>query len=189
MYRIDDGEWLDFDATIEETFAPTWDVSDHPTEDGVTISDNVAARPDRFTLRVMMTESPLGASATSGPERTAAALAFLRACKGRFLLVGTTRYGVYDDVLLAGFRYTVDRRRSLTFDLDFRQVAIATSASVTIPAKAPTARAATGLPSTTDAGAVSPTESAALGTDETSGSYAYRGATTLGRVFGVLPPE
>ena len=53
------GTFMSFDAVLSEEHARTSQVTDHPVEEGTNIVDNVRPLPDRLTLEVFVSDTPI----------------------------------------------------------------------------------------------------------------------------------
>ncbi len=151
LTRLSDGSRLVFDGDGSEEFNPSVTVTEHPVEQGVSVSDHARLDALGFRVDAWMTETPFGRG-PGGPDRIDDAKAWLWASAGQPMRVQTSRGGTYEPYILTtwGHTYTVDL--SLNFRLTFRQLRIAESQSVRIPPRKPVARAVTGNSSEVDGG-------------------------------------
>jgi len=153
IIRQSDRRALTLDNVSLESYEPTIEVTNHPVEDGVDISDHAQPKPTRFSIRMVQTESPFAnVSATGGVQRILDALAFLRSIEGKLVNVVTTRTGTVTNCLLTGYPYEITARRALPAVLRFQQVKIAAVESVIIPPLQPVPSAQVGFPDEQDAG-------------------------------------
>jgi hypothetical protein len=131
----EDGETLTFDATPRLVFSPSVSVTDHPIEDGSVISDHAQAQPLLITISGLVSESPLavGTTTSGGLARVQAAIEFLRACEGVLVSVVSDRLGTFENCLITRYPHEVTPKRSLTFDVELKQVRIAEAGLVEIP--------------------------------------------------------
>jgi len=142
-----DGEVFRFDAWITGNFGGQSNVTDHPIEDGSTISDHSQAEPLLITLDVRQTETPLldPDDGLEGEERITEAMAFVDRVgrSGEPLTVTIPRIGVYNNMVLTAWPNEIDRRRSTAFEIALKQIEIAQTAIVDVPIEfvAPPARA------------------------------------------------
>lgn len=153
VIRQRDGAALTWDAATLESYDPTIEVTNHPVERGVDVSDHAQPQPLRFQIRVVQTESPfLVGPTTAGIGRVLDALAFLRSLEGELCNVVTSRLGTITDCLLTGYPHEITTRRALPAVLRFQQIRIAAVQAVTIPPLEPVEAAQTGFPDEQDAG-------------------------------------
>lgn len=153
IIRQRDGAALTFDKAIAEFYEPTTNVTAHPVEEGVEISDHAQPQPLAFTIRLEQTESPPASfSGPGGPARIRAALDFLRSIDGELVDVVTTRLGTIINCLMRGYAHEITVLRKLPITLRMQQVRIATSQSVIIPPELPVVAEATGFPDEQDTG-------------------------------------
>jgi len=142
------GPALTFDTSFE-SYRPTASVTKHPVEalsgQLVSISDHAQLMPMQFTVRGLMTETPLanygGFSLTaseigippSGPERVIAARKFLLGLVGSLCSVTTDRFGYVSNVVLTAVPHEVKNERSVWFDCQFEQINLATVGASPLP--------------------------------------------------------
>lgn len=106
-------------------------VTDHPLEDGTTISDHIEVMPDRITIEGVVSETTIGGD---GTDSVRWALDFLNeAGRGAELLELETRYGVFEPLVLLEWPYDETQLRGLTFQLVLREVQIANVETVRLP--------------------------------------------------------
>jgi hypothetical protein len=150
----DDGSALTFDGVLDYTLSSSVNVTDHPIEDGSTVSDHAQVQPKRLTVRGIVTETPYdNVDNVGGPDRVARALEFLDAAAGELLTVVTERFGTLENMALTSYPTTADQVRRLLFDVEFKAVRIAVAGLIDIPPSAPaTPSAASGLPDEQDVG-------------------------------------
>ena len=132
-----DGDAFQFDAWISGNFGGQTVVTDHPIEDGSTISDHSQIEPLQITLDVRQTETPLDIpdDGFEGEERITEAMDFLRRVgrAGDPLTATIPRIGVFENMILAAWPNEIDRRRSSAFEVTLRQIEIAVTAIVGVP--------------------------------------------------------
>jgi len=133
-----DGTSLSFDTTISEEFAPEIAVTNHPIEDGSNISDHAQEMPNNFSVRSIITYTPLSGRSNqnlvpaSGSQRVEIVLDFLKSCIAQFLVVETTNGKLIKNCLLTRYNHAFDVRKAVYFELQFRVARIATSQVVQI---------------------------------------------------------
>lgn len=57
---------LSFDATVQEQHTRDAETTEHPVEDGASITDHVRIKPDRLQMEAYLSNSPLTGTATDG---------------------------------------------------------------------------------------------------------------------------
>jgi hypothetical protein len=130
----EDGTTLTFDAVPRLGFSPSVNVTDHPIEDGSVISDHAQAQPLLISITGLVSESPFtSTSSTGGAARVLAAIDFLKACEGQLVSVVSDRLGTFENCLVTRYPYDLTVKRSLVFEVELKQVRIATAGSVTLP--------------------------------------------------------
>lgn len=137
--QTDDGETLAADGWITGVVDGEATVTDHPVEDGSTISDHVQAQPVQITLEIRQTETPLeGADGPTGEERVQQALRFLEDARqaGELLTVDLPRVGVYENMVVASRSMEIDQRKEGRFEVVLRQIEIAEVSIVSVPIEA-----------------------------------------------------
>ena len=150
IVREDGRTTLTFDAVIRYARVRTISVTSHPVETGSTVSDHAQVQPDQLTITGIVSETPYASVASSGgADRTAQALAFLDGAAGELLTVVTAAFGTLRNMVLTRIPTEADNVRRLGFDLEFRQVVLATAGLVDIP---PEQTSSSGLPDEQDVG-------------------------------------
>lgn len=126
-----DGQTLTFDATPRVSWQKNVSITDHPIEDGSTVSDHAQQQPDRVTLTGVVSDSPLGEAST---DRVREALAFLNEAGSRAeLLELESRFGVTGNWLLESWPHDVTQLRALAFEVSLRKVRIPSVQVVMLP--------------------------------------------------------
>lgn len=127
------GTWT-FDATETEDFDPQIEVTDHPIEDGSTVSDHANAKPLTIRLPGLVTETPFadGFKATA-PNRVKKAVEFFRALEGKLVTVVSQKLGSFENCLLTGYPHTVTVREGVVLQCGFKQITVAQSEQVELP--------------------------------------------------------
>lgn len=167
LRRQSDGSVWEADAVIAVNVSQDWQITDHPVEDGVVVTDHVQVQPNTITLSCVVSENPTqdGASTLGGPVRLQERMRWLReSADGAELLdVVTRRMGTFRNYLIQGVPYALDRVSRLGFDLVLREVRIATATTVLITVDEVASDVATGAPDEVDTGEQATTDT---GTDE-----------------------
>lgn len=152
------GEVLRLDRTDAESYSPSSTITEHPIEDGSTVSDHIQSRPLPITVEGIITESPYDRGdvgvliGRTGVDRINAALEFLRAASTEILTVESTRLGSFSSYGLASYQHRIGVLRELRLSLNLRQVRLAEVETVSIPPLAPAPTQSTGAPDGQDAG-------------------------------------
>lgn len=145
------GSSLSLDVAPAETYDHQLDITSHPVEDGVEITDHIQRRPRSITVTGLVTETPLGGN-TGGIGRVLNARAFLEAIEGEIVDLVTDRYGTLTGYALQSWPHQVRDLQDMPITLTFREIRTATIQSVTIPPEVPIDSARTGMESEQDLG-------------------------------------
>lgn len=156
---------LTFDSCVERYSMPAT-ATQHPVENGVSITDHLQAMPETVVFEGTMTQSPLAGSAAVvlspsiapfGSQRVDDARQYLRGLQGRrentvpiLCNLLTERFGILNDYVLNDAPHTIDKGLETVFQCSFSQVRVAVTANVAIQ---PTQTANTGAPDEVNAGA------------------------------------
>lgn len=152
-----DGSTLTLDATIEEIYDPNIRVTDHPLEDGGTVSDHAQILPKTLQLQGLMTESPQqNLGGPFGIQRILGARNFLQAAAGELLSVVTSRFGTLTNMMMTRYPHRINVKKNMPITLAFKEIRIATAALVIIPPEQPVDSESVGAPDGQDVG-VQPT--------------------------------
>ena len=153
-----DGTEFKPDATLSESWDHRIQVTEHPVEDGRTVSDHAQVLPLGLTARVIITESPFSNVSTfAGPDHVLQARDFFESVEGQIVSVVTTRYGRLENMVLLGWPNDVTVLRNMAVTLTFRQIEIAEVGFIAIPPRRPAPAAETGATTEQDLGNL-PTE-------------------------------
>ncbi len=151
-----DGSWIQFDAAIDDSESPTWATTDHDVE-GEAFTDHKRRNPRVFTVRAVVSATPIRTSADalgtrSGDARILAAREFLTACAADpYVTVERSSGERVERVTVIGFPHKWTIEGQVTFDVSFKEIKIARSSTVKIPARNTTPRAASKRPVGTQA--------------------------------------
>ena len=132
-----------------------WRSTDHPIQRGVPVTDHVQRQPNRVTLNVTLTPTPLASSGeTGGWGRVQERLAFLveSADAGEVFDVVTRRFGVLRSYLIQSVTTLTNEVESLTFPIVLKQTKFATATAVEITVDVVNDEVAVGAPDEVDAG-------------------------------------
>lgn len=164
-----DGSTLTLDATITYTLSSSVDVTEHPVEDGADIGDHAQRKPKLLTIRGIVTESPFSnVDDTGGLARVQRALEFLDSIAGTLVTVVTQAFGTMESMAITRYPTTRDRLRKLEFELEFKQVRVATASLVSITPDTPISTDANGLPVSAAVGLPDEQEAGEQSTTDTS---------------------
>lgn len=123
-FSIQGAASFDAQLTIDELHERTSTVTEHPIEDGSTISDHVIVNPERVRLTGFVTDA-----GTRDPERGATQAAFdsldRASTEGQIVQVITGRK-TYNDMILVSADLPRERPDSMQFSLEFMQLRLVT---------------------------------------------------------------
>jgi len=151
-WESDANQVITFDAAITENHSSNTEVTDHPVESGVDITDHLKRLPDELSLVGVVTDDPLvvdrsvnATPANTGGDsnqRAVSAYAFLRLSKDRGKLVRVfTRLRDYRNMAITSLNVTRDAgsSRSISAEIELREILIAVTEQVEAPTPAVTA--------------------------------------------------
>ena len=161
-------------------------VTDHPVETGANVADHAQRLPKKLAFKGLVTESPFDyQSTTGGVDRVAKALEWLDSIAGTLVTVVTEVFGTFENMAITRYPTSRSSIKALEFDIEFKQVNLATAGLVDIPAEAPsTDSAAAGLPDEQDVGEQPTTTEAADTAQATSDQSALLALT---EALGIAP--
>ncbi len=129
------GVIIELDASISQSHELGAEVTDHPVEDGVDITDHVRPKPARVTIQGVVSAHPLvadGQTVEAGREIDAwAVLEEIILQRLPVTLVTTLR--VYQDVILLAVSTIRQGERAIYPQLELRQIRRAQQQVVTLP--------------------------------------------------------
>lgn len=147
----EDGRFWTFDGAPSLKLSRTQRVTEHPIEDGSTVTDHLVRQPDRERIPAVVTAHPRETYGhPTGTSRLRGARIFVEGCLGQRLTISHPNIGVLTNRVLAGFSETHTQATKLVFELDIKQIIIATAESVDIPADAPASGASEEMPDERD---------------------------------------
>lgn len=131
------GSRLTFDAVPRLQEAPSITLSQHPLEDGGTITDHSYKNNTPVGLQGVVTYSPLETQTqeetATGAERVAAARAFLADLDGELVTLDSS-VGTWEGVVVTRFGARwVARADAAVFDIEVQEVRLASAESVDVP--------------------------------------------------------
>lgn len=132
-----DGSNFTFDATLNESVQDTFDVTQHPVEEGADVTDHVQKKPSTLQLQVAVTNSPLPEQAAPAQNRDIALYDSLRVIADkREPLTVVTGLRVYLNMVISSLSTTRNPQTGqiLVMDLDLTEVILTTTQTVDIPA-------------------------------------------------------
>ena len=151
MIRKDGGVWT-FDGHSRESFQPSSRITDHPVEGGGNVADNIFRLPLRLTIEAKVTESPLRSYGQPlGRARVDAARSFLRVAQEDLVTI-QTELETLTSMAIVGWSHDKTSVGGVAFKLEMREIVIANSATVEIPADEPAPAVANDVASAVDAG-------------------------------------
>lgn len=157
--RSDGSTWVP-DVVVSVDTSTDWSVTDHPVEEGVSVSDHVQRQPTEVTLSVVLTENPTKVGGrVGGPIHLQQSLEWLRetADAGELVDIVTRRDGVMQGFAITSLPFTMDRVARLAFPLTLREVRVAVATTVQITVEETASDTATGAPDEVDVGEQSTT--------------------------------
>jgi hypothetical protein len=142
FYRVYDKPYavgdVRFDLVLSEAHSLTSNISEHPVEEGATISDHIQQNLRSGKLRGLVSNYSIQAEGGDGETNRAmnAWLLFQNLWKSRQLVTIVTTLEVYENVAVVNVSTNRDDSTgdSLEFDVDFRQVKMAALQEVTVSA-------------------------------------------------------
>ena len=149
------------DSVIREDYSPSANVTQHPVETGIGVSDHVQPLPLEITVTTRITASPStlrlldpSRSRAIGKARLQEALDFLTNAmeSGDLVTYVSVRYGIFASMLITGFPHSAITREEATIAVSLREVRFADFFVAVIPPAAVAAEAASSAPSPTEAG-------------------------------------
>ncbi len=153
----DSSTWIP-DATIDIKFNPRSKITDHPVEDGITVTDHVQQQPEVIVATVIITENRI-APRQGGRLHLQEMVGWLRETKdaGDLVDLVTRRLGTFTGFAIGSLPHVVDKVSRLEIPIEFREVRIATSTTVLISVEEATSDVAVGAPDEVDTGEQSTT--------------------------------
>lgn len=148
------------DAAIRVNRGVSYNVTNHPVETGVTVSDLVQLDPETIDIEVVISENP--SSGNGGPLRLRRSYQWLRdtADAGDLVNVVTRRMGTIRDCLITGLPHSLDNVARLRFTISLQQVVIARATFVEILVENVAESSEAGAPDEADVGEQSTTDTA-----------------------------
>jgi len=123
-FNIEGAVSFEADLTIEEMHNRSATATDHPVEDGGTISDHVILEPERVRLDGFVTDA-----GTRGVQQGATQEAFDKldaAWRSGQLMQVITGRKTYADMVLVSVDLPRERPSSMTFSMEFKQIRLVT---------------------------------------------------------------
>lgn len=129
---------LELDLTLREGHDRSADVTDHPIEDSLDVTDHVKLKAQRYTIEGLITNTPFDKTPDGGI--TQAAFDALDALVGRVVTV-RTRFKVYENMVLEQLSIPRDKTggESLRFTGSFKQIRKVSNLTATIGVDVPDA--------------------------------------------------
>jgi len=161
---------LQFDAVVRVGFDRTARVTQHPVEDGTTVTDHVQANPTPIVIEGVVSRSPWSSSPNAlklNPPQDA--VDFLEGSIGQPLTVVSTIDGTYTNMVIQRYAHDTTKVTGKRFTIDLLEIIIAVTGVSLVPATAPS-----GFQGAADVGSQAMTE-----VDVDSSSLAQRAQSTL----------
>jgi hypothetical protein len=154
-----DGRILTFDATTGISFSPVIAITDHPIEDGSIISDHAQKLPLTISLTGIISKNALSATAWeyANTNRQKEAVEFFESIIGQLVSLVTTKFGTIPNLMLVRYPYTVDNIERTIFNIDLKEVTIASATAVFIEPSIPNTEVSSSMSSPVDIGEQSTT--------------------------------
>lgn len=136
LVRQDDGSVWRPDAAISISFSPNYQITDHPVESGVTVSDHVQQQPNSITLTAIVSENPTRIGGVVGGrvhlQEQFAWLFETAAAVNPLVDIVTRRLGVFKGYAIQSFPTSIDKVARLEFQITLRELRVATAQLVFI---------------------------------------------------------
>lgn len=169
LRRQSDGSTWVPDSVRTMAFDVRASVSDHPSENRQSVTDHVQPLPDTVRLQCVISENPT-APAQGGRLRVQQMLSWLRQThtSGELVDLYTHKLGVLTDFVIASLPFAIDNVSRIAFDIELRQVRIATVTTIEISTENLAADTSAGAASEQDVGeqATSPTDADQAGSEQ-----------------------
>jgi hypothetical protein len=143
---------LAFDNIESLRVSPRISVTAHPIEIGVEVSDHAQSEPLTIGLRGRITETPL---LIPKPQAVELAIAWFERNTGSIVTLVSSR-GIWASLIVERYDWENTGRREIVFDVQLREVRIATPVSVLIPPRMPAPPLQAGAASAANAGVQPP---------------------------------
>jgi hypothetical protein len=156
LRRQSDGSIWQADVVVAINVGQEWQITDHPVEQGVVVTDHVQVQPTEITITCVVSENPIraGGGTVGGQVRLQERMRWLRetADEAELVDIVTRRMGVFTGYAIRSVPYVLDRVSRLRFDLQLRQLRVATATTVLITVDQVADDVATGAPDEVDTG-------------------------------------
>jgi hypothetical protein len=128
---------LDIDATVKESHKSGVDVTDHPVEQGINVSDHARPKPDEVTLEGIVSNTPDIPGVTGGADDARQFLHGLRD-DPEFVTISTAARTYYD-MILTDLKEDRDKKSgdAFRFEASFKQVRRVTNQTTVVATKQP----------------------------------------------------
>jgi len=179
LIRQSDGSVLTLDGVLAVVHRPSLQVTEHPIEDGTSISDAVIERPLQISADLLVSGSPLDptGTASSGATRMQEARAWLDNSRGEALTFLSDRFGDFTDLALVDYAHEETQIEKVVFGCTLQAVITVQASSIEVPEAI---AASPGLASATDSGTASATED-----EQASATAAAAERSALSSLLGV----
>ncbi|MFB6373827.1 MAG: phage baseplate protein [Bradymonadaceae bacterium] len=150
--KTDDGEQVEIVAPKED-HSPSVEITGLAIEKGVEVNDHTREKPYEFTVKGIVSESPLDMSGNDVSETLPKdADDFFDRIEGTRVTVVSDRKGTFKNAVLKAWGHPVGGSKAIEYSLKFKQVRIATLETVRIPPEAPKQRHSASAPDEQDKG-------------------------------------
>lgn len=124
--------WV-LDATTDMNLNISATVSEHPVEQGAAIVDHVQQMPLSFTIKGVLSETPVGVTTSYGAERISKWQAFLQQLSlGYTCTIVSFRHGTLTNMVLESAPIPINSWRDTKVDLQFRQIRVVSATIVNL---------------------------------------------------------
>lgn len=124
--------WV-LDATTDMVLNISATVSEHPVEQGAAIVDHVQQMPLSYTIKGVLSETPVGVTTSYGAERISKWQAFLQQLSlGYTCTIVSFRHGTLTNMVLESGPVPINSWRDTKVDLQFRQIRVVSATIVNL---------------------------------------------------------
>lgn len=126
-------ETWELDATTDMVLNISTTVSEHPIEQGAAIVDHVQQMPLSYTIKGVLSETPVGVTTSYGAERISKWQAFLQQLSlGYTCTIVSFRHGTLTNMVLENAPIPINSWRDTKVDLPFRQIRVVSATIVNL---------------------------------------------------------
>ena len=128
-----DGNALVFDALLSESPSDSVEVTEHPVEEGIPITDNSQDLPSQLSMTVLITNSPLNPVDQFINRDFELYRRLLNILRAKEPVTVSTPMRTYSNMILQEVSPVRENRQSIQINLTFKEVRFANQEVVTIP--------------------------------------------------------